>query len=198
VNRFLVVEGPDGSGKSTLARLLANSLQESGEKVTLLREPGDTPLGEKIRELLQDPVLSISPRAETLLFCAARAELSNKIREHLKEGSVVLDRYEGSTLVYQGIVRQLGLEEVRGLSRWVSGDLLPDLTLVLLLDAERSRERRANRDEDRMERTTDPGQVLEGYRWLAQEPRHVGISADGTPEDALSEALRALEKSEKQ
>lgn len=196
MNRFLVVEGPDGSGKSTLSRLLRDHLEASGKKVTLLREPGATPLGEKVREILQDPDLEIGPRAETLLFCAARAELAGQIRQALEEGWVILDRYEGSTFVYQGIVRQLG-NEVLQISRWASEDLRPDLTLVLLLDTKVSRARRANRAEDRMESSTDPEQVLLGYRELAKQPGHVEISAEGEPKAALAAALRALDESKK-
>ena len=192
MNRFLVIEGPDGSGKSTLGHLLQEEIRKRGASCTLLREPGSSPLGERLRSIIADPDLQIGPRAETLLFCAARAELANTIRQELQRGWVLLDRYEGSTLVYQGIVRGLGVEEVQEISRWSSQDLRPDRTLVLLLDPEKSLGRRAHRPEDRMEATTDTEAVLRGYRELARMPGYRAISADGTPEDALRESLEAL------
>lgn len=187
-----MIEGPDGSGKSTLASLLQEEIQSSGQNCTLLREPGSSPLGEKLREIIADPELEIGPRAETLLFCAARAELAQTIRAELQQGWVLLDRYEGSTMVYQGIIRGLGTDEVLRISRWASEDLQPDRTLVLLLDPQAALQRREHRAADRMEATTSTKDVLRGYKQLSQMPDCRAVSADGSPEEALEEALRAI------
>lgn len=191
--KLVVVEGPDGSGKSTLARLLGDYLGSQNIPCQVLREPGGTPLGEAIREILRDPTREISPRAETLLFCAARAALADRIRQALETDWVILDRFEGSTAVYQGIVRGLGRDDVLRISRWASDGLQADLSLVVLVSEKTSLERRRGRgEEDRMEATTDLRAVLEGYSWLSQQPGHAPVSGEGSPEDALREAISLL------
>jgi len=127
---FVTIEGIDRSGKTTQARRLADAL---GPDALLVREPGGTPAGERIRELLKDPAVTLSPRAEALLFAAARAELVEAvIRPALEAGRIVVsDRYLDSSLAYQGHGRGLGEDEVRRINDWATGGLTPDLTVLL-------------------------------------------------------------------
>lgn len=129
----MTFEGIDRSGKSTQARRLAEAL---GDEALLVREPGGTPAGERIRELLKDPAVTLGARAEALLFAAARAELvAQVIRPALQEGRVVVsDRFLDSSLAYQGHARGLGEDEVRRINDWATAGLLPDLTVLLRID----------------------------------------------------------------
>ena len=149
---FVTFEGLDGSGKSTQAELLAGELRGLGREVVLTREPGGTALGERVRELLLGGG-GVSPWAEAALFAAARAELVERvIRPALGRGAdVVCDRYVDSSLAYQGIARGLGVDRVLELNRPAIGDLLPDRTFLLLVDAELSGARSGN-EPDRIER----------------------------------------------
>ena len=130
---FITLEGIDRSGKTTQARLLADAIG-----ALLVREPGGTDAGERIRELLADPGIELDPVSELLLFGAARAELVRReIRPALDAGrDVVCDRFTDSTLAYQGAARGLGTEPVERLNRIATGGLAPDLTLLLRIDPE--------------------------------------------------------------
>jgi dTMP kinase len=130
---FVTFEGIDRSGKTTQARLLHAAL---GDDAVAVREPGGTELGERVRELVKDPALTLNPRAEALLFAAARAELVDAvIRPALEAGRVVIsDRFLDSSLVYQGGARGLGVEEVGRINSFATDGLLPDLTFLLELD----------------------------------------------------------------
>src|SRR6059058_6561601 len=131
---FVTFEGVDGSGKSTQVELLRDALAAKGHDVEATREPGGTPLGERIRELLLDGP-DMTAWAEASLFAAARAELAERvIRPALARGAVVVsDRYLDSSLAYQGIARGLGVDRVLELNAAVA-DLVPDRTFVLLVD----------------------------------------------------------------
>lgn len=167
---FISLEGIDGSGKTTQARLLA---EELGGETLLVREPGGTKAGERIRELLKDPGLALEPWAELLLFCAARAELvAEVIRPALEAGhDVVCDRFSDSSIAYQGVARGLGAERVRELCELATGGLWPDLTLFLRIHPELAAERIAaeGRAADRFEGEGLELQkrVAEGYEELA-------------------------------
>jgi dTMP kinase len=130
---FVTFEGIDRSGKTTQARLLVEALD--GDAVSV-REPGGTELGERVRDLVKDVGLEPGPRAEALLFAAARAELVDAvIRPALEAGRVVVsDRFLDSSLAYQGDARGLGVEEVERVNRFATQGLLPDLTFLLELD----------------------------------------------------------------
>jgi dTMP kinase len=127
---FVTLEGVDGAGKSTQARLLADAL---GPETVLLREPGGTPAGERLRELLKDATVELTPRAELLLFCAARAELVERvIKPALEAGrDVVCDRFIDSTVAYQGEARGLGPELVDELNEIAIEGCVPDRTILL-------------------------------------------------------------------
>ena len=143
--KFITFEGPEGSGKSTHIRLLSEYLREQGIEVTLTREPGGTPLGEVIRGLLQHNGSGEAPvgRAEVLLFLASRAQhVECLIRPALEAGHWVLcDRFEDSTLAYQGYGRGFDLNELHAVNHFATHGLKPDLTVLLDVTPETSRER---------------------------------------------------------
>lgn len=129
---FITFEGGDGVGKTTQISGLARRLEGEGREVLVTREPGGTELGLAIRELLLHGG-DVAPRAEALLYAADRAHhVATRIRPALERGAVVLsDRYFDSSVAYQGAARSLGKDEVRELSLWATGGLLPDLTILL-------------------------------------------------------------------
>ncbi|WP_350347425.1 dTMP kinase [Agromyces sp. G08B096] len=140
---FITLEGGDGSGKSTQAELLRDWLTAEGRTVVRTREPGGTDVGVEIRELVLHHRGDIDPRAEALLYAADRAHhVATLVRPALARGEVVVqDRYLDSSVAYQGAGRVLDPVEVRRLSEWATGGLLPDLTVLLDLDAETARTR---------------------------------------------------------
>jgi dTMP kinase len=133
---FVVFEGGEGAGKSTQIRLLRGAIERAGHDVVVTREPGGTPLGERLRELLLAPDGIVGDRTEALLYAAARAQhVDEVIRPALEKGAVVLsDRYIDSSVVYQGIARELGDAQVAELNRWATGGLEPDLVVLLDID----------------------------------------------------------------
>jgi dTMP kinase len=180
---FISLEGIDGSGKTTQARLLARAL---GENVVLMREPGGTETGERIRELLKDPMLELDPIAELLLFCAARAELvAQVIAPALDRGrAVVSDRFSDSSVAYQGVARGLGVERVEEICDLATGGVWPDLTILLRIDPDRAVERIGRRRADRFEGEGIELQrrVAEGYDEVARRhPERIRV-IDGDAE----------------
>jgi dTMP kinase len=166
---LVTFEGVDGSGKSTQADLLREWLEQEGRSVVVTREPGGTPLGERVRELLLDGD-AMAPWTEAALFAAARAELVERvIGPALAEGSdVVCDRYLDSSLAYQGVARGLGVERVLAFNVEAIRGILPDVTFLLLVDVDEARKRSAAA-RDRIEREGDAflSLVDNGYRQLA-------------------------------
>jgi dTMP kinase len=195
---LITVEGLDGAGKTTLVAGLAAALEERGERVVVLREPGGVEVSERIRALLKDPELDIDPRAEALLYAAARAQLvATELRPLLEEGTtVVLDRFVDSSLAYQGAGRGLGVEETRTLNAFGTGGLKPDRTLLLRIDPAAGLGRIAGRPADRLEQSGDAffTAVARAYDELAAaEPdRFAVIDAAQSPESVLADALAAL------
>ena len=134
---FVALEGGEGAGKSTQVDLLQRWLTGLGREVVVTREPGGTPLGRRLRELLLDPSTgALAARTEALLYAADRAEhVHDVIRPALRAGAVVLtDRYIDSSIAYQGAGRSLDPADIAKLSAWATEDLLPDLTVVLDID----------------------------------------------------------------
>jgi dTMP kinase len=157
---FLAFEGGDGAGKSTQAALLAAALEGLGRTVLRTREPGGTPIGEKLRSLVLDHGHgTIDARCEALIFAAARAAHADQvIAPALERGEVVLtDRYIDSSVAYQGVGRGLGAEKISGLNEWATSGLWPDLTIVLDVDPGEGRVRRTGgaAAEDRLESEPD-------------------------------------------
>jgi dTMP kinase len=194
---LITVEGLDGAGKSTLIAGLAEALQP----VTVLREPGGVEVSERIRSLLADPSLQVDPRAEALLYAAARAQLvAEKLRPLLESGrTVLLDRFVDSSLAYQGGGRGLGIDEIRTLNQFGTGGLRPDRTLLLRIDPAAGLARISDRPADRLEQEDGAffRAIARAYDELAAaEPDRIAvIDASQPPAAVLADALAALQSS---
>jgi dTMP kinase len=191
---FLVLDGVDGAGKTTQLDLLERWLRGRGLNIVRLRDPGGTATGEKIRSILLDPASHMSMNAETLLYLASRAQLvSELIRPALERGDVVLcDRYELSTIVYQGVAGGVSPDAIRQACELTRGDCTPDWTGILDLDPTVAATRDA-RERDRIEqRGLEYFQkVREGFRKEAlRNPDRVSlIDASGGVVD-VHQAIR--------
>jgi dTMP kinase len=198
--RLITIEGLDGAGKSTLAHALGREIAARGHPVELLREPGGVDVSERIRALVQDPALSVSPRAEALLYAAARAQLVEERLEPLlqRNAIVLLDRFVDSSLAYQGAGRALGVGQVRAINQFATGLLEPDRTLLLRISPAAGRARAQERalGADRLERESEGffARIAEAYDDLARaEPGRIrSIDASQPPERVLGDALAAI------
>jgi dTMP kinase len=190
---LVTFEGVDGSGKSTQADLLRDWLQQEGRDVVITREPGGTPLGERVRELLLDGD-DMAPWTEAALFAAARAELVERvIGPALAEGSdVVCDRYLDSSLAYQGVARGLGVERVLAFNIEAIRGILPDVTFLLLVDVDEARKRSAAaRDRIEREGAAFLSLVDNGYRQLAGLfPQRIVALDAGRPVHDIAKEVR--------
>ena len=199
---FITLEGIDGAGKSTQAKLLADAL---GPDTLLLREPGGTEVGERLRALLKDASLELSARAELLLFCAARAELVERvIAPALAAGrDVVCDRFVDSTVAYQGGARGIDAGLVATLNEAAVAGCMPERTVLLRADPARAFARAGGRGEavssDRFEREGVEFQerIAAAFDRIAQaEPgRVVAVEAEGSVDEVHARVLEALELS---
>ena len=190
--KFVVLEGGDGSGKSTQVARLAESLRASGLAVHETFEPGAGAAGAVIRDLLLHGPEVIAPVAEALLMAADRAQhVATEIAPALLRGEwVVCDRYVPSSLVYQGVVRELGVELVEQLSEVATGGLEPDLVIVLDVSDDVAAARR-DAETDRLEREGEPfhAAVRRAYRELAATRSWIVVDADGSVDD-VADAVR--------
>jgi len=196
--RLITVEGLDGAGKTTLVAGLTRELARRGRELLVLREPGGVELSERIRVLVKDPELSVDPRAEALLYAAARAQLgAEQLVPLLESGQwVLLDRFVDSSLAYQGAGRELGIDAIRALNELATGGLRPDRTLLLRIDPAAGRARIGDRRADRLEQEPEAffQRVADAYDELAAaEPERFAIlDATQPPERVLAEALAAI------
>lgn len=198
---LITFEGPDGSGKTTQLTLLAEFLGQQGYSLIRVREPGGTRIGERIREVLHDHThQEMQPRAEVLLYSAARAQLIGEIiRPALAEGRIVLcDRFYDSTFAYQGYGHGLELEALRSITEFATGGLKPDLTIYFDISPEEGLRRRQRDDQAEWNRLDALGlefhkRVHDGYRKLiAEEPgRWVVVDGDRTVE-AIQDEVRGI------
>ncbi|MCU1465299.1 MAG: dTMP kinase [Actinomycetia bacterium] len=193
--RFIVVEGGEGVGKSTQVPRLAASLRASGREVVVTHEPGDTKLGAELRAVLLHADTDLDPRAELLLMIADRAQhLADVVTPALARGAIVVcDRYEPSTLAYQGVARGLGVERVERLSEFATAGVEPDVVVVLDL-ADEIAEARVSADRDRFERAGADfhARVRAAYRELAPARGWILVDADGTPDEVAARVLAAV------
>jgi dTMP kinase len=200
--RFITLEGPEGSGKTTAARHLAEWLRGSDVEVVLTGEPGGTPLGEEVRRLLlhlRDVSDALDPRADALLFAAARAQhVAHVIRPALERGAwVVCARYTDSSLAYQGAGYGNDLSELRRLQDFATGGLEPDLTLLLDVPVEIGLARTRRRQQwNRFEDTEDAAffeQVRTAYLRLARdEPERIRVVDGSGSVDEADHAIRQI------
>ena len=200
---LVALEGGDGAGKSTQAATLGRELSRRGLEVVVTREPGATPLGARVRGLLLDrgeEQPAVPPRAEALLYAADRAaHVAQVVRPALARGAVVVtDRYVDSSLAYQGAGRALPPEEVASLSRWATEGLVPDLVVVLDVDAATAAARRAGRGaDDRLD--AEPAAFHERVRQVFLDlarrggDRYLVVDAGAAPEEVARRVLAGLE-----
>lgn len=209
---FVTFEGIDGCGKSTQIHLLVESLRKQGIEPVLPREPGGTPMGNELRQILLDRKdLSLTPESELLLFLAARAQICREvIAPELKKGHLVIcDRFMDSSVAYQGYGRGLGTDQVIEMNRFAVGGTVPDLTILLDAPLSVTRDRLSKRDVTESNRLDQESfefmkKVREGFLKLAQsEPNRIKVvSTDCSPEETqkaiwvlVQEALEASAES---
>ncbi|MEI7945660.1 MAG: dTMP kinase [bacterium] len=205
--KFITFEGPEGSGKSTHIKLLKAFLEARGIEIVMTREPGGTPLGEEIRKILQhDHSEAPVPHAEVLLFLASRAQhVERLIRPALAQGKWVLcDRFDDSTFAYQGYGRGFPMEGLRAVNAFAVSGLRPDLTVLLDVAPQTSRERLAARQAttatapDRIEREAAAfhEKVRNGFLALAAESpdRIAVISTERDREAVAADVRKAVEQ----
>jgi dTMP kinase len=204
--RFIAIEGIDGSGKSTQVDLLRARLLDSGlipedRKLIVTREPGGTPFGRELRELLLNPPAGRKscPTAELLLYAADRAQhVETVIRPALDAGHWVLcDRFNGSTVAYQGMGRRLSMNYIYQLNEMATGGIEPDLVLWLDISVEKAsqRLRESKRPADRIETTGDifMTSVRHGFATLLDKNAHWRrVNADSDPDDIAATCLRHI------
>lgn len=198
---FITFEGVDGAGKSTQLRMLFSYLQEKGVSYLFTREPGGTPLAERIRDLLLDPAYAgMSVVSEAYLFAAIRADhVQRVIRPALEAGKVVIcDRFVDSSLVYQGYAGGMPIEFLKQINEMATGGLTPHRTIVLDLPLDVASARRRQTPEDRVEQKDDwyHEQVRAGYQELAQaEPRRIKlVDASGTVDEVQAQVRKLVDE----
>ena len=195
---FITFEGTEGSGKTTQIRLLGEKLREAKFEVVQLREPGGTPLGEEIRDLLKHKPASrnISSEAELLLINAARAQLVREvIRPALARGAVVIsDRFHDSSIAYQAFGRELPLRQVEDIIQFAIGELRPHLTLFLDVPLAVSEQRRSARDLDETAKGPDRFETSDRTFFERVEQGYRAIAENGGTRVRSIDATQPLEK----
>jgi dTMP kinase len=194
---FITFEGGDGTGKSTQVRLLTEWLAEQGRAVVSTREPGGTEVGTALRDIVLHHRGEVDPRAEALLYAADRAQhIGTLVRPALERGDVVVqDRYIDSSVAYQGAGRVLDAAEIKRISLWATGDLIPDLTVLLDLPGDVARARLAKEQKtfDRLENEQDDfhERVRAAFLQLAADEPNRFLVVDATQEiDQIAHVIR--------
>lgn len=194
---FITFEGGDSCGKTTQIELTQNWLRDCGWDPVVTREPGGTPLGQHLRNLIMHGPDDVDPRSEALMYSADRAyHVATKIRPALNQGRVVLqDRYLDSSIAYQGAARDLGVDEIRDLNLWATEGLMPHVTIFLDLDPDVAYARRTG-EPDRLEREPNEFQhrVRAQYQRLVKEDpnRFRVIDASRSVEEIQADIQSAL------
>lgn len=197
---FITLEGPEGCGKSTQMRLLVPFLQQRGHDIIATREPGGTPIGDRVRAILLDPAhTEMLASTEFLLFSAARAQhVGQVIRPHLKRGGVVVcDRFADSSLAYQGYGYGRDLAALRAISRYATGGLVPDVTFLLDLPVEVGLQRKLGGAGDAWNRMEQKlldyhHRVRAGYLAMAaDEPQRWVVLDSSQGRDQVQDEIRA-------
>lgn len=196
---FIAFEGVEGAGKGTQIELAKHYLVAKGLEVVVTREPGGTGFGDRLRDAVLDPAAGrVDPRAEALVFAAARAQLvTTVIRPALEEGKIVLcDRFVDSSLAYQGAARGLGEPDVLTLNAWATQGLFPDLVILLNLDPEEGLARSRGHDRFEVEDLAFHAKVADAYLRIADEhpERFIPIDASGTPDEVHLRVRGALDR----
>jgi len=196
---FIVIEGPDGSGKSTMAKKIGEYFSAKGRQIEFTREPGGTNISEKIRELILDKNnIEMDYRTEALLYAAARAQLvSQKIIPWLNAGKIVIsERYVYSSLVYQGIGRNLGIDEIKKINDFGTAGLEPDMVLFFDIDPKKALVRKLNIDGgDRLENENFSFHeaVYKGYKTIANNYSNIiTINAERTVEEIFDDVKNII------
>lgn len=197
---FIVIEGPDGAGKSTMANKIGEYFSAKGRQIEFTREPGGTNISEKIRELILDKNnTEMDYKTEALLYAAARAQLvSQKIIPWLKSGKIVIsERYVYSSLVYQGIGRNLGIEEIKKINDFGTSGLEPDMVLFFDIDPKKALERKLNIDGgDRIENENISfhQSVYEGYKKITNNYSNIiTINAQRSVEEIFEDVKKIID-----
>lgn len=198
---LIVIDGPDGCGKTTQIGLLKKRLEEEGKEFLTTREPGGTVISEKIRDILLDnDNHNMSSQCEALLYAAARAQLiSEIIIPALNEGKIIVcDRFIHSSLVYQGIGRNLGIDNIADINKFAVAELQPDLTILIDIDYEEGLRRKKNQKKlDRLENVEDEfhRKVAEGYKHVhATYSDVIILNGENTVENISDEIFRLVKK----
>ncbi len=200
---FITLEGPEGSGKSSQIEMLADYLRRQGFTVLVTREPGGTPIGDQIRHCVHDVGnVNMTPQTEMLLYSASRAQLvAEVIRPALAAGQIVLcDRFYDSTIAYQGYGRGLNLDDLYTITRFATGGLKPDLTLLLDIAVEEGLSRRADNGLEMnrldLETVSFHRRVRQGYQQMAaqESARWVVVDAGRPLAEVQAELRQVVEK----
>ena len=198
--KFIVFEGPDGSGKTTIIKQVKTLLENKDYDISYYREPGGTKISEKIRSIIIDNDNSMmDAKTEALLFASSRAQLvSEKIIPDLKAGKIVIcDRFVMSSLLYQGLGRSLGIDNVKLINDFATGGLKPDLTLFFNIDYKTALERkRANFSPDRLENEdfSFHKTIFDGYLKMADlyKDEIIKVNARKSIEDLTEDVINII------
>lgn len=198
---FIVLEGPDGSGKSTMSQMIASYLEDKGYNIVFTREPGGTPISEKIRDIILDNKNSeMADTTEALLYAAARAQLvAEKIKPLLENGkTIICERFVYSSLVYQGIGRNLGVNNIKMINDFGLQGIAPDIVLFFDIDPEKALKRKIiinGGDRLEQEDISFHRAVYDGYKEIINKyPQIKIINAERTKEEIFQEIKSIIDE----